>query len=167
MQRALFLDRDGVINVDVNYAHTPEQIIFIDGIFDVARAARARDYKIIIVTNQAGIGRGLYTEAQFHALMQWMCSCFAQEGAPVTAYYFCPHHPEHGQGAYKVACECRKPKPGMLLAAIREHNIDAGNSVMVGDKESDVQAGLAAGLSTCLLATEEKDIINIIKTMRW
>lgn len=144
MNKALFLDRDGVINVDVNYAHTPEQITFMPGIFERCRKAIADGYKLIIVTNQSGIGRGYYTEAQFHALMQWMLAQFEKENCPITAYYFCPHLPDAG-------CACRKPQPGMILQAVKDWDIDLAASELIGDKESDLEAGRAAGVGKVTL----------------
>ena len=143
MQKALFLDRDGVVNKDVGYAHRVDQIEFMPGIFELCRAAHAAGELIIIVTNQSGIGRGYYSEADFHALMQWMCERFTEEGASITAYYFCPHLPED-------ACHCRKPQPGMILQAAREWNIDLAHSRLIGDKESDLEAGRAVGLGKCI-----------------
>ncbi len=151
MRKALFLDRDGVINKDAGYIYRPEDIIFNNQIFVLARAASAHNYLIIVITNQAGIGRGFYSEADFHALMQWMSKRFAQENAPLAAYYFCPHHAEHGQGIYREACNCRKPRPGMLLQAKAEWDIDMPASIMIGDNESDMQAAQAAGVGTCVL----------------
>lgn len=144
LRKALFLDRDGVINVDVEYAHLPEQIVFMPHIFEIARAAHAAGELIIIVTNQSGIGRGYYSEAQFHSLMQWMLARFEQEACPITAYYFCPHVPDAG-------CDCRKPKPGMILHAAEEWGIDIKNSRLLGDKQSDLDAGTAAGVGRCIL----------------
>lgn len=141
MHKALFLDRDGVINIDHGYVSHPERVEFLSGLFDFCRAAHARGYLLIIVTNQAGIARGLYDEAQFHGLMAWMKERFELEGAPVAAYYFCPHHPD-----FTGPCECRKPAPGMVLEAIKEHNIDPAQSMLIGDKESDLEAGRAAGV---------------------
>jgi len=145
-RRALFLDRDGVINVDHGYVHRPDQFEFIDGIFDLCRHARDLGYLIVVVTNQAGIGRGLYTEQAFHALTAWMKQQFAEQGIDIAAVYFCPHHALHGIGEYKRLCERRKPNPGMLLAAARELGIDLGASMLIGDKESDIEAGRRAGL---------------------
>jgi len=144
-KKALFLDRDGVINIDVDYAHTPEQITFMPGIFDLAREAHASGELIIIITNQSGIGRGYYTEDQFHSLMRWMLGQFERQGAPITAYYHCPHLPDDG-------CECRKPKPGMLLKAAKEWDIDLRASRFIGDKKSDMEAGKAAGVGKCILS---------------
>ncbi len=150
-RRALFLDRDGVINVDHAYVHQRERFEFIDGIFELCRAARARGFLIAVVTNQAGIGRGYYTEADFHALSEWMCEQFRLHDAAIDGVYFCPDHPQHGLGAYKRESAERKPGPGMLLRAAAELNIDLAGSLMVGDKESDLQAGAAAGVP-CLVS---------------
>lgn len=143
-KKALFLDRDGVVNVDVDYAHRPDQITFMPGIFDTCREAFEAGEPIIIITNQSGIGRGYFTEAQFHELMQWMMVRFEKEGCPLTAYYYCPHVPEAG-------CECRKPKPGMILRAAKDWDIDLKHSRFIGDKESDRQAAEAAGVDTFIL----------------
>lgn len=148
--RALFLDRDGVINVDTGYVHRPEQVQFVDGIFDVIAAANRAGFRVIVATNQSGIGRGLYTEEQFHALSKWMIEQCAEQGALIDRFYFCPFHPDHGVGRYRRASACRKPEPGMLLQAQREHDIDLSRSVLVGDRPTDIEAGLRAGVGTLL-----------------
>ena len=149
MRRALFLDRDGVINKDVGYAYLPEQIEFMPQIFDLCRAAHANGELIIIITNQSGIGRGMYNEAQFHALMTWMKARFEAEGCPITSYYYCPHLPDAG-------CECRKPKAGMILQAAKDWNIDLAYSRLIGDKESDLEAGRAAGVLNVILGLDPR-----------
>jgi D-glycero-D-manno-heptose 1,7-bisphosphate phosphatase len=149
--RALFLDRDGVINVDHGYVHRPDQFTFIDGIFDLCRRARDLDYLIVVVTNQAGIGRGFYTEQAFHDLTAWMKQRFADQGIDIAAVYFCPHHAEHGVGKHRRECARRKPNPGMLLDAAREHAIDLSRSLLIGDKESDIEAGRRAMLGGTVL----------------
>lgn len=151
MRRALFLDRDGVINVDHGYVHRPDQVQWVDGVFELVRAARDRGRAVVVVTNQAGIGRGLYTEADFEALTAWMHDAFADAGTSLDAVYHCPHHPEHGLGPYRLDCSCRKPRPGMLLRARDELHLDLPGSVLVGDKSSDVEAGRAAGVGINLL----------------
>ena len=148
--RALFLDRDGVINVNYGYVHKIKDFDFIDGIFDLTRAAVAKNYVICIVTNQAGIGRGYYSEADFHSLTNWMCGQFRLNGVVISKVYYSPHHPTHGLGKYKKNHSSRKPQPGMLIEAIKEFNIDAGSSILVGDQATDIQAGLAAGVGTNL-----------------
>jgi len=114
---ALFLDRDGVINVEKNYVHHIKDFEFVDGIFELCRAAIETGMRIVVVTNQAGIGRGFYTEAQFQALTDWMMTRFKEEGAPISAVYFYPFHPEYGVGLYRKDSYDRKPNPGMILRA--------------------------------------------------
>jgi D-glycero-D-manno-heptose 1,7-bisphosphate phosphatase len=150
---ALFLDRDGVINVDHAYVCHSQEFEFIDGIFDLCRAAKRLGCRIFVVTNQAGIGRGYYSEQDFHHLTQWMRDVFAAQQAAIDEVYFCPFHPEHGIGDYKRDAECRKPRPGMILQAAREFDVDLAGSVLVGDKVGDVQAGMAAGVGCNLLYT--------------
>lgn len=148
---ALFLDRDGVINIDKGYVHTPEATEFVEGIFELVRHANQQGYKVIIITNQAGIGRGYYTEEDFHKYMDWMRGEFDKEDAHIDAVYFCPHHATHGIGQYKTTCTHRKPAPGMILQAAKEHNIDLTRSIMLGDKESDMQAAEAAKIGKAVL----------------
>lgn len=151
MTPALFLDRDGVINVDHGYVHRAEDTLFIPGIFELVRAANQNGWPVVVVTNQAGIGRGLYSEATFHTYMQWMRDQFLAQDSHLDHVYFCPHHPTHGYGVYAVTCDCRKPAPGMLLQAIAEHGIDASQSVMVGDSSKDAAAAQAAGVKRFFL----------------
>jgi len=145
--KALFLDRDGVINVNHGYVHAPARTEWVAGIFDRVRDARAAGYLPIVVTNQAGIGRGYYDEPTFLAYSAWMHECFAEQGAPLLATYWCPHHEDAGLGEYRVDCACRKPAPGMLLAAATAFDLDLSGSFLVGDKASDLEAGRAAGLT--------------------
>jgi D-glycero-D-manno-heptose 1,7-bisphosphate phosphatase len=146
LQPAVFLDRDGVINVDHGYVHRIDDFEFVDGVFDFCSAAHRKGYLLVVVTNQAGIGRGYYTEAQFHALTAWMREQFLQRGIPLAAVCHCPHHPEFGIGPYKKDCPRRKPNPGMILDAARELGIDLACSHLVGDKHSDLEAGERAGV---------------------
>ncbi len=153
--RALFLDRDGVINVDHGYVHAPAATDWVPGIFDLVRAANASGLLTIVVTNQAGIARGLYSEDQFIAYTQWMHAEFAARDAPLHATYYCPHHPEAGRGRYRCACPCRKPAPGLLLAASRDYGIDLPGSRLIGDKQSDIMAAEAAGIRDALLVGKD------------
>ncbi len=148
---ALFLDRDGIINVDHDYVFQRENFEFIDGIFGLCRHAASLGYRIFVITNQAGIGRGYYTEQDFHDLTAWMCEVFRSEGVHIDKVYFCPFHAEHGIGRYKIDSPFRKPGPGMILQAATEFNIDLPGSVLLGDRETDVQAGIAAGVGRNLL----------------
>lgn len=147
---ALFLDRDGVINVDHGYVYLKENFHFIDGIFELVAAAKEAGYLVVIVTNQAGIGRGYYTEDDFNKLMKWVTQQFDQKGGCIDGVYFCPYHPVHGIGEYRRLSDDRKPRPGMFLRAAADLAIDLGNSIMVGDKASDMEAAGAAGVGTLL-----------------
>ena len=148
---ALFLDRDGVINLDHGYVVKPQDFEFVDGIFDLCRAAKKRGYWVFVVTNQAGIGRGYYSERDFLSLTDWMCVKFAAEGADIDKVYFCPTHPEFGLGRYKVVSPFRKPGPGMIRQAAREFDAYLSGSILVGDRESDIAAGIAAGVGCNVL----------------
>lgn len=150
-QRALFLDRDGVINHEVGYLHRPEDVRWVDGIFSLCRRAKALHYRLVVVTNQAGIARGLYTTADFESLMQWMSDEFRSRGISLDAVYHCPFHPEHGLGEWRREHEDRKPRPGMLLRAARELGLSLADSVLVGDRCTDVAAANAAGLRQAFL----------------
>lgn len=151
MQKAAFLDRDGVINIDHGYVSSPEQFEFIDGVFDACRHLQQQGYLLIVVTNQSGIGRGYYNEQQFHALTGWMTAQFALHGVTITDVFFCPHHPVNAKPPYQVDCDCRKPAPGMLLQAIEKYQINPGQSLMLGDKKADMQAAQAAGVGRKVL----------------
>jgi len=146
VRKVLFLDRDGVINVDKSYVYKVEDIEFIDGIFDLCQAYQNKDYDIIIVTNQAGIARGYYTEDDFIKLMDWMKKEFKKRGINILDVFYCPHHPD-----FTGECDCRKPKPGMILEAAKKHNIDLQNSILIGDKMSDIEAGKNAGIGLNIL----------------
>jgi D-glycero-D-manno-heptose 1,7-bisphosphate phosphatase len=170
---ALFLDRDGVINVDHAYVFKKEDFEFIDGIFELCRFAKQRGFLVCVITNQAGIGRGYYTEKDFLELTDWMCGVFREQGSAVDKVYFCPTHPEYGIGEYKTDSIFRKPGPGMIVQAARELELDLVNSVLVGDKETDIQAGIAAGVGRNLLyramgleAPEETSATAIVTNLR-
>lgn len=124
---------------------------FVDGIFDLCRTAKHLGFAIFVVTNQSGIARGYYSEQDFVALTRWMCGVFERERAAIEKVYFCPTHPVHGLGKYKVESSLRKPGPGMILQGAREFGIDLARSVLVGDRETDIQAGVAAGVGCNLL----------------
>lgn len=145
-RRALFLDKDGVINVNHGYVCTPERTDFIDGIFGLCRTSTRHGFLNVVVTNQAGIARGYYSERQFLAYMDWVRGEFRERGAQLDAVYYCPHHPVHGLGEYLRDCECRKPKPGMLLAAQRDLALDLAGSMLLGDSASDAAAAASAGI---------------------
>ncbi|TKB48825.1 D-glycero-beta-D-manno-heptose 1,7-bisphosphate 7-phosphatase [Ferrimonas sediminicola] len=158
MRKAVFLDRDGVINRDHGYVHTIEEFEFIPGTLQACARLSQAGYQLVVVTNQSGIARGYYDEGQFRALSQWMGRQFAEAGAPLLGVYFCPHHPEKGLPKYVGECECRKPNPGMLLQAAEEHDLDLANSVMIGDKDGDIEAGRRAGVATCIQVCSGKPV---------
>jgi D-glycero-D-manno-heptose 1,7-bisphosphate phosphatase len=148
---ALFIDRDGVVNVDHGYVHTIDRFEFLPGIFDLARFVSIKlRWPIIVATNQSGIGRGLFDEDAFAQLTRWMCERFRQEGAPLTRVYYCPYHPQHGLGVYRVDHPWRKPKPGMFLQAAHDHGIALSDSILIGDAMRDIEAGAAAGIGVLI-----------------
>lgn len=155
--KALFLDRDGVINEDYGYVHKKEDFVFVEGIFQLVSAAKEKGYLVIIVTNQAGIGRGYYSEGDFVRLMDWVRQRFAEKGGAIDAVFHCPFHPTHGVGKYKQKSFFRKPAPGMLLQAANDYGLHLPSSVLVGDSRSDIQAGLAAGVGKLFFYAHEGD----------
>lgn len=154
--KALFLDRDGVINVNHGYVHKRDEFDFIDGIFDLVRHACQQQFKVVVITNQAGIGRGYYTEVKFHQLTDWMCEQFSAAGAPISRVYYSPYHPTAGIGEYLKDDYSRKPHPGMILQAQEDMAIDLSCSVLIGDKVSDIQAGTAAGVGKNILFASQR-----------
>lgn len=149
---ALFLDRDGVINIDRGYVYRIEDFEFIPGIFELVRyAVHVLGWPAIVVTNQAGIARGLFDENAYFALTGWMCARFRDEGAPLTKVYYCPYHETLGIGRYRVDHDWRKPKPGMLLQAAADFNLTLSDSVLIGDKISDIESAAAAGVAGRIL----------------
>ena len=144
--RLALLDRDGVLIVDHGHVSAPAQVDWIAGVPQAIRSLREAGYAVVIVTNQAGIAKGLYSEAQFAAFMGWMVAELAREEALIDAVYYCPHHPTEGQAPYRADCPCRKPRPGMLLRALADAGASPAESLMIGDKETDMQAARAAGV---------------------
>jgi len=146
VRRALILDRDGVINEDSGYVHRAEECRFVAGIFAMTQAFAARGFAIVIATNQSGIGRGLYGEADYAAFMDWLHAEFGRNGVAIAAAYHCPDHPTAGVGAYRRDSPWRKPQPGMILQAAIDLSLDLARSWTVGDRDSDIAAGRAAGV---------------------
>ena len=145
---ALFLDRDGVINIDNGYVINKEEFNFVDGIFDLLKFYQKQGFKIIIITNQSGIGRGYFTEDEFLSLNNWMLRCFEKENIFIHDVYYCSHLPDQKSND-------RKPAPGLFIKAIKKHNIDVGKSIMIGDKVSDMHAAYSAGVETRVLINYE------------
>lgn len=150
MRRAVFLDRDGTINMEKEYLYRIEDFEFVDGAEEAIRLLNDSGYFVVVVTNQSGVARGYYTEEDVEILHKEVSVRLAAKGAHVDAWYYCPHHPA-GKGSYALPCRCRKPLPGMLLAAADCYGISLEESVMIGDKRIDVEAGLAAGCRSILV----------------
>ena len=156
MNKALFLDRDGVINFDSGYSCEIENFKFIPGIFSLAKEAQKKSYLIFIITNQSGIARGFYSEEKFLELTQWIENEFQKNGIKITKTYFCPFHTDAKISKYKKDSFDRKPAPGMILTAAEEFNLDLKNSVLIGDKSSDIEAGKNAGITKNILFADQK-----------
>ncbi|RLA75482.1 MAG: D-glycero-beta-D-manno-heptose-1,7-bisphosphate 7-phosphatase [Epsilonproteobacteria bacterium] len=153
MKKTLFLDRDGVINIEKDYLYKIEDFEFIDGIFELCKYYQNLGYLIVVVTNQSGIAREYYSEKDFNILSSWMIKEFSKKSININKVYFCPHHPD-----ISGECSCRKPKSGMLLQAQKEFDIDLKNSILIGDKERDIEAGINAGLKETYLFDESKTV---------
>lgn len=154
MQRVVFLDRDGTINEEVNYLYRPEDLKILDGVPEAVRRLKDHGYRIVVVTNQAGVARGYYTEADVENLHACLNRHLRElGGGEIDRFYYCPHHPEYGIGAYKKQCRCRKPETGMFEMAEREEPVDKAHSWMIGDKLIDIRAGRNYGVRTILVGT--------------
>lgn len=148
MNKALFLDRDGTINVDRKYVYKIEDFMLIEGICDIIKRYMQKGYLIIVITNQSGIGRGLFSEEDVKKLHDYADMVLLLHGVKVDKWYYCPHHPICGIGKYKKNCNCRKPKTGMIEKAIKDFNIDVKNSLLVGDKADDIKCGQTMGIKS-------------------
>ena len=153
MSKALFLDRDGVLNEDHGYTYKIEDCKILEGAVKGLQLIAKLEYKIIIITNQSGIARGLYSVDEFHSFMQYLLNILRMQNIPIAGYFFCPHHPEGIIPNYSVKCLCRKPEAGMIYDAKKKFQLDLSQSILVGDKESDIQAGKNAGLLANILIT--------------
>jgi D-glycero-D-manno-heptose 1,7-bisphosphate phosphatase len=150
-QKAAFLDRDGVINIESGYVHAREDFSFIAGSVRALRLLRDAGYLLVVVSNQSGIARGMYTEDDYHALTSYIQDTLAAEGVTLDSVQYCPHLPDAPVARYRRDCYCRKPRPGMLQRAITALNIDVTASFLVGDRLTDIQAGRTAGVGHCYL----------------
>ncbi|WP_157988766.1 D-glycero-beta-D-manno-heptose 1,7-bisphosphate 7-phosphatase [Candidatus Erwinia haradaeae] len=148
---AIFLDRDGTINLDFGYVCTIDRFKFIDGVIDAMHELILMGFAIIVVTNQSGIARGIFTINQFMILTQWMNKCLAEHNIRLDGVYFCPHHPTATIKKWRKKCHCRKPQPGMLLTAKKDLHIKMSASYMVGDKIEDIKAAQTAGVGKKIL----------------
>lgn len=144
--KALFLDRDGVINEDFDYVYRTQDFQFKPEIFELCRIANANDYLIFVITNQAGIARGYYSERDFYKLTKWMLGEFKKQNCNVAKVYYCPYHPDFGNEKYKRSSNFRKPNPGMILKAAKRFSINLEKSLLVGDQVTDLEAGFNSGI---------------------
>jgi D-glycero-D-manno-heptose 1,7-bisphosphate phosphatase len=152
-KKAIFLDRDGTINEEKDYLHRIEDFAFIPGAPEAIRRLKGAGFLVMVVTNQSGVARGYFSREDVDRLHQHIQRELAKIGTAIDAFYLCPHHPEKGLGEFKVDCDCRKGRPGMLLQAAAEHGIDLAASWMIGDKRADLEAGRAAGCQSLLVRT--------------
>jgi len=151
MKKAVFLDRDGTINKDVGYPSKVEQISIFPEAVEAVKKLNKAGFKIFVITNQSGVARKIIKEDELGRIHAFIDGSFRKEGAVIDGIYYCPHHPDFGDAPYRMTCGCRKPLPGMILQAGKEHDIDLKGSFMVGDKSSDVEAGRGAGCTTVYL----------------
>lgn len=151
MKKALFLDRDGVINLEKKYVFRVEDFEFTPWIFKLCKKYQNEGYLIFVITNQAGIARKIFTESDFFILTDWMIHQFKNQDITITKVFFCPHHPD-----FTGNCDCRKPNAGLIFQAAKEYDIDLPNSILIGDKESDIQAGYNAGIKNCFFVKDLK-----------
>lgn len=149
LKSAIFLDRDGTINVEINYLIAPSDLVLLPGVGDALRRAHEAGYLLVVVTNQSGVARGYFTITEVEALHDHLQRKLLPYQVQLDAFYLCPHHPDHGDGL----CDCRKGAPGMLLQAASDYHIDLSSSWMIGDKMSDVEAGINAGCRSILVRT--------------
>lgn len=153
MKPAFFLDRDGTVSVEVGYVNHPSRLELLPRTAQAIARARAAGYLCVLVTNQAGVARGYFPESMIQATHRRLAEMLAAAGTGLDGVYYCPHHPQAGEPPYRQACDCRKPRPGMLLSAVSDLDIDLQASVMVGDKISDVEMGQAQGTRGILVRT--------------
>jgi D,D-heptose 1,7-bisphosphate phosphatase len=152
-QGAVFFDRDGTINVEVGYLDSPERLVMIPGAADAIRFINASGLKTVVVTNQSGVARGFFDEAMVLKIHERIQEFMKERGAWIDRFYYCPHHPTHGQGHYLRDCNCRKPAPGMLLKAAEELSLSLEDSFIVGDTLNDIEAGARVGVRGVLVQT--------------
>jgi D-glycero-D-manno-heptose 1,7-bisphosphate phosphatase len=161
LRPAAFLDRDGVLNQDLGYVHRVADFHWLPGAVQACKRLQDAGYALVVVTNQSGVARGLYSLADVDTLHAHMAQELALAGVTLTAVCACPHHPEGLPGPYRQDCHCRKPQPGMLLQAIQAHGLDPARSVLFGDRPSDLQAGAAAGVARCFLVGEGQTLRHL------
>ena len=159
--KAAFFDRDGVLNVDKSYLYKIEDLEWIDGAKEALAYLTQNGYTIFVVTNQSGIARGYYTVTDMEKLHEFMAQQVAAAGGKIEKFYYCPHLPKGKVVEYAVECDCRKPKPGLILRAFAEYDIDKDAAFLIGDKPRDVESAEAAGIKGCLF--EGGNLLNFVK----
>ena len=163
MRKVLFLDRDGVINKDVSYLYKIADLQWVDGAKEALKLAHDAGYELIVVTNQSGVARGYYKETDVQILHDFMGNELFKAGAPILHFYYCPHHKDGTIKRYAIDCNCRKPKPGMLLQAIKDFDVDVEHSFLIGDSQCDVDAAETAGVKGYLFT--ESNLLDFMKTI--
>lgn len=166
MERIVFLDRDGTLNEEVHYLHRTSDLKLLPGVAEALRTLKEAGYRLVVVTNQAGVARGYYSEEDVKVLHGYMNRMLEEQGAAIDGFYYCPHHPEHGTGVYKRECRCRKPGTGMFEMAEKQFEVDRAHSFMIGDKLLDIEAGNAYGLTTVLVGTGYGRDIHLEETAK-
>lgn len=150
---AIFLDRDGTINDEVGYLDSADKLRIIPAAFEAVRLINASSMKAVVITNQAGVAKGLFTEEFVREINGQIQSAFLAQGALINRFYFCPHHPTEGIDPYRLICDCRKPEPGLLLQAAVDLNIDLARSYVIGDRLRDIETAHRAGAKGVLVMT--------------
>lgn len=153
MDKVIFLDRDGTINQEVHYLHQTSDLVIMPGVAEAIRLLREDGYRIVVVTNQAGVARGYYSCQDVERLHEYLNELLNKDGAWIDHFFYCPHHPVYGVGEYKKDCDCRKPGTGMFMMAEQHYQVDKANSYMIGDKLLDVEAGMNYGIRGILVGS--------------
>lgn len=153
MNASIFLDRDGVVVEEINYLSSVEDVVLMEGAGDAISKLKEAGFIVIVITNQSGVARGYFSEEKVQEINDYIKRELGKRGGRIDKFYYCPHHPSFGRGKYRKECNCRKPKIGMIEEAVRDFNIDLQKSYLIGDKLSDIKAGLTAGCKSILVGT--------------
>ena len=159
MNKAIFLDRDGTINLDKGYVYRKEDFVYLPRVKEALRILSDKGYYLFVVTNQSGIARGYYTEEEFHTLNEWMINDLLKNGIKIHKVKYCPHHPEGCIDIYAKECECRKPKLGMYMSLLKEYNVNLSESYVIGDKLRDCELCFKSNCKGFLIGNNEKKTI--------